>query len=73
MADWKIRSMEEARDLVYGCCFMGTGGGGGPDMGLDLLRKALDKGRELRLTDPQDLADDAWICTGAYVGSIAPP
>ena len=73
MADWKIGSMEDAQDLVYGCCFMGTGGGGGPDIGLDLLRKALDKGRELRLTDPRDLPDDAWVCTGAYVGSIAPP
>jgi hypothetical protein len=73
MADWKIRSMEEAQDLVYGCCFMGTGGGGGPEMGLDLLKKALAKKGELKLTDPNDLPDDAWICTGAYVGSIAPP
>jgi DUF917 family protein len=73
MVDWKIRSMEEAQDLVYGCCFMGTGGGGGPDLGLDFLRQALEKGREMKLTDPNDLPDDAWICTGAYVGSIAPP
>ena len=73
MTEWKIRSMEDAQDLVYGCCFMGTGGGGGPDLGLDFLRQALDKGREMKLTDPNDLPDDAWICTGAYVGSIAPP
>ena len=73
MTDWKINSIEEAEDLVHGCCFMGTGGGGGPEIGLNLLRKNLDEGREIKLTDPEDLADDAWICTGAFVGSIAPP
>ncbi len=52
---------------------MGTGGGGGPKLGLDLLRKTLEEGQEIRVTDPGNLADEAWICTGAFVGSIAPP
>ncbi len=73
MGDWTISTMEEAEDLVQGCCFMGTGGGGRPDMGIDLLRRALDKGQTMRLADPSDLPDNAWICTGAFVGSIAPP
>lgn len=73
MIDWKISSIEEAEDLVHGCCFMGTGGGGGPKIGLDLLRKTLEEGQEIKLTDPGNLPDDAWICTGAFVGSIAPP
>jgi len=73
MTDWKISSIEEAEDLVHGCCFMGTGGGGGPEIGLDLLRKTLEEGQKIKLTDPNNLPDDAWICTGAFVGSIAPP
>ena len=72
MTDWTIRSIEEAEDLVHGCCFMGTGGGGGPQHGLDLLRNALEKNQTLQLTDPNNIPDDAWICTGAFVGSIAP-
>jgi len=73
MSDWTISTTEEAEDLVCGCCFMGTGGGGRLDMGLDLLKAALSKGQTITLTAPSDLPDDAWICTGAFVGSIAPP
>jgi len=73
MTQWTIRSIEEAEDLVNGCCFMGTGGGGDPKIGLELLQNALKKKQELILTDPAALPDDAWICTGAFVGSIAPP
>ena len=73
MGDWTISTMDEADDLVRGCCFMGTGGGGRADMGFDLLKKALQKRQAIRLVDPSDVPDDAWICTGAFVGSIAPP
>ncbi len=73
MSDWKISSIEEAEDLVHGCCFMGTGGGGDPKLGLDFLRKALEEKQEIKLMDPGNRPDDAWICTGAFVGSIAPP
>lgn len=73
MGDWTIGTVEEAEDLVCGCCFMGTGGGGRIDMGLDLFKRALQKGQTIRLTAPSNVADDAWICTGAFVGSIAPP
>jgi len=52
---------------------MGTGGGGRGDLGLDLLKRTLQKGQDIRLVDPSDLPDDAWTCTGAFVGSIAPP
>jgi len=73
MSEWTIGTTEEAEDLACGCCFMGTGGGGRLDMGLDLLKAALRQGRTITLTAPSDLPDDAWICTGSFVGSIAPP
>ena len=40
MAKWTITCLEEAEDLINGCCFFGTGGGGRGDIGLDLFKKA---------------------------------
>jgi len=73
MPEWTISTVREAEDLVLGCSFMGTGGGGRADAGLDLIRSALDKGQTIRLIAPSDVTDDTWTCTGAFVGSIAPP
>ena len=73
MSNLTIRSREEAEDLVTGCCFMGTGGGGPLKMGLDLLEPVLQKGQNIELIAPSEIPDDAFVCTGAFVGSIAPP
>jgi len=51
---------------------MGTGGGGTAEQGISLLEESWKKGVRLRLTSPDDIPDDAWICTGSYLGSIAP-
>jgi len=51
---------------------MGTGGGGPAESGLALLKATLEAGHPIRVIDPADLADEAWVCTGAFVGSIAP-
>jgi DUF917 family protein len=67
-----LDSAEELEDLVRGCAFMGTGGGGSPEKGLKLLRRTVAEGKKIRLIHPGEVPDDAWICTGAYVGSIAP-
>jgi DUF917 family protein len=67
-----LTTREEIEDLVTGCAFMGTGGGGSPEDGLALLLATLNKGLSVRLTPPSDIPDEAWICTGSNVGSIAP-
>jgi len=72
MSEIVLKSEEEVEDLVRGCSFMGTGGGGRPQDGLRLLKKSFQQGKKIRLISPTDIPDDAWICTGAYVGSIAP-
>ncbi len=72
MADLILKSKEDIDDFVLGCTFYGTGGGGSPDLGLALLNEDLKKLGEIRITDPADIRDDAWVCTPFLMGSIAP-
>lgn len=72
MADLILKSKEDIDDFVLGCTFYGTGGGGSPDLGLALLHEDLTKLGEIRITDPADIRDDAWVCTPFLMGSIAP-
>jgi DUF917 family protein len=72
MADLILKSKEDIDDFVLGCTFYGTGGGGSPDLGLTLLNEDLKKLGEIRITDPADIRDDAWVCTPFLMGSIAP-
>jgi DUF917 family protein len=51
---------------------MGTGGGGGVEWGMSMLRQALEAGLPLRWTDLADIDDEAWTCTAYGMGSIAP-
>jgi hypothetical protein len=58
--------------LIKGATILGTGGGGDPVKGLNLLKKDLREGRKISLIKPSQLKDrDLTIC--AYIaGSIAP-
>jgi len=67
-----LTTEEEIEDLICGCGFMGTGGGGKPQDGLKMLKGTLQAGEKIRLIPPNEIPDSAWICTGGYIGSIAP-
>jgi len=67
-----LTKMQEVEDLVRGAAFFGTGGGGSPDRGIELLGGALKAVGKIELVDADDLADDATVCTCFYMGSIAP-
>jgi DUF917 family protein len=67
-----ITNRTEAEDLIRGLTFMGTGGGGRPDAGRELLNLHLDKGESLGWTDLSELPDDAWACCAFTMGSTAP-
>jgi hypothetical protein len=67
-----LTTVQDCEDFISGCRFMGTGGGGGVDWGLGMLRAALDDGLALEWTDVADIPDDAWTCTAFGMGSIAP-
>jgi len=68
-----LQDKEDCVDFVRGCRFMGTGGGGGIDWGMEILLNALNRGSNLAWVDPSDIPDDMWTCTIYLVGSIAPP
>ena len=72
MTDMSVEITTEIEDLALGCTFMGTGGGGSLQEGLRLLRMTIQEGKPIRLVPPDSVSDRAWICTGSYVGSIAP-
>ena len=63
---------QDCEDFVVGCLFMGTGGGGDPAEGLDLLRDALHAGLELGWVSAESIEDDTLTVTTFGNGSIAP-
>ncbi len=67
-----IRTRTDAEDLIRGVTFMGTGGGGRPDSGLEMLLGHINKGEILGWTDLNELPDDAWACCAFTMGSTAP-
>ncbi len=60
------------RDLCIGATVLGTGGGGSPDLGIQLLEAALDAGLTIRMIPAGDVPDDGITVMPAFVGSIAP-
>lgn len=72
MPELVLKSKQDVEDLVLGCTFYGTGGGGSPKFGLPLLLDDLAKLGEIRITDPAEIRDDAWVATPYLMGSIAP-
>jgi len=59
-------------DLCVGATVLGTGGGGSPELGLSILNRLLEMGKEIRLISVEEVPDDAIVVHPAMVGSIAP-
>lgn len=72
MPTQSIRNQVDAEDFIRGLTFMGTGGGGRPDAGRELLKTHLDRGETIGWTDLGELPDDAWACCAFTMGSTAP-
>jgi hypothetical protein len=68
----ELKTEQEVRDFVRGCTFLGTGGGGSPHEGVDLLLETLGQGKRIRWIDVKDIADDVWTTSPAGMGTIAP-
>ncbi len=69
-----MRALEwgNLQDMLIGAAFLGTGGGGSLDKGLETVRADLRSGRAIRLVDPDELPTETWACTPYYCGSLAP-
>jgi len=66
-----VTNRTEIDDFVRGVTFMGTGGGGRPDAGGELLYGHLGKNDVLGRIDLGELAD-VWACCAFTMGSNAP-
>ena len=69
---FKIESVQDIKDFVRGCTFMGTGGGGDPKDGIAWLSDALKEGLKLTGVDASDISDEDWTACPFLMGSIAP-
>ncbi len=68
-----LSTMQDCEDLIRGCLFMGTGGGGSAEWGREVFTAALEEGLKIEWVDVDDIPDDAWTVTPYGMGSIAPP
>jgi DUF917 family protein len=68
-----LRSRLDCEDFIRGLCFLGTGGGGRPAIGLDLLLDQLEKGREISWVDIESLPEETWTATVAGMGGRSGP
>jgi DUF917 family protein len=63
-------SWAEVEDILAGATALGCGGGGDYEEGRELMRRAYDEGRAVRLAAPDELADDAVVCVPYGVGGL---
>jgi DUF917 family protein len=69
---WHVSDVETLENLCWGLTFLGTGGGGRIEVGLDLLRPVVEAGRTLTLASPDELPDDVGTCWAIIVGGRDP-
>ena len=72
MPSGRIANLQDAEDLILGCLFLGTGGGGSAERGLCLLKAAIEEGLDLSWVDADEISDDALTVQPYGMGSVAP-
>lgn len=69
MARW-ILDKNDINALLIGFGIYGTGGGGDPEWGRKILENDFNRGRVYNIVDPEDVEDDALVCSGGIMGSV---
>lgn len=69
MARYEVKR-EDIEPLLEGMAILGTGGGGTPEWGRQILENEFAKGRKLELVDPEDIEDGALVVSGGIMGSV---
>jgi len=69
LARWKL-DKSDIDALLIGFGIYGTGGGGDPEWGRKILENDFSRGRTYNIVDPEDVEDDAFICSGGIMGSV---
>jgi uncharacterized protein len=68
----EVKNAADVHDLIHGLTLLGTGGGGRPEQGLEVLLPHVEAGRIVTWVAPESIPDDAWVCSTFGMGSIAP-
>lgn len=68
----ELKTRTQIEDFVRGVTFFGTGGGGNPQRGLELLYKDLKEGRKIIFRDIKEINNSGWSICPFLMGSIAP-
>jgi len=68
MGNVVLGTRQECEDFVRGLCFMSTGGGGSPEVGLKALLDQLEAGRSIEWVDADSLPHEAWTAVVAGMG-----
>jgi uncharacterized protein len=66
-----LKTQQDCSDFITGLKLLGTGGGGSPKTGVELLTNALAEGLKLSWIDAADLPEDQFSCTTYGSGSIS--
>jgi uncharacterized protein len=66
-----LKTQQDCLDFITGLKLMGTGGGGAPKSGMEMLAAALDEGLELSWVDVAELPEQVYSCTTYGSGSIS--
>lgn len=69
---FSLKNEQDIEDLLKGCAFYGTGGGGEVSAGRTSLSDCLSQNLDLTLLDPDDIKEEALYCCPFFMGSIAP-
>jgi hypothetical protein len=67
-----LESKDAIEDLVVGTTILGTGGGGSPQAGIEVLESDLKAGRRLRIVNLDEIPDESLLVSPYYIGSVAP-
>jgi hypothetical protein len=69
---YTLESKGDIEDLVVGTTILGTGGGGSPEDGRNVLESDLKAGRRLTIVNLDETPDDSLLVSPYYIGSVAP-
>jgi DUF917 family protein len=67
-----LESKDAIEDLVVGTTILGTGGGGSPQDGREVLESDLSAEGQLRIVDLDEIPDESLLVSPYYIGSVAP-
>lgn len=65
-------SIQDIKDIITGCTLLGTGGGGDPQIGLDVLEDDFNNQRTFALVSLEEVPDEAYVASPYVCGSISP-